>query len=62
MTHPSEPNYCSAAGGDNFGMDNDNWQTVPANVSTIVDLFDTKNISWAQYQEGLPYAGKMAMI
>lgn len=45
-THPSEPNYCASAGGDDFGMDNDDWQRVPANVSTIVDLFDTKNIAW----------------
>ncbi|KAI1617053.1 acid phosphatase [Exophiala viscosa] len=56
-THPSEPNYCAAAGGDNFGMDNDDFNVVPANVSTIVDLLDTKNISWAEYQEDLPYAG-----
>ncbi|KAK4940637.1 hypothetical protein LTR10_019267 [Elasticomyces elasticus] len=56
-THPSEPNYCAAAGGDNFGMDNDDFNTVPANVSTIVDLLDTKSISWAEYQEDLPYAG-----
>lgn len=46
VTHPSEPNYCTSAGGDNFGMDNDNWQQVPANISTIADLFDTKKISW----------------
>lgn len=46
VTHPSEPNYCASAGGDNFGMDNDDWHQIPANVSTIADLFDTKNISW----------------
>lgn len=45
-THPSEPNYCASAGGDNFGMDNDNWHQIPSNVSTIADLFDTKHISW----------------
>ncbi|KAL2848102.1 phosphoesterase family-domain-containing protein [Aspergillus pseudoustus] len=57
VTHPSEPNYCAAAGGDTFGMDNDDFQRVPANVSTIVDLLDTKYISWGEYQEHLPYPG-----
>ncbi|KAF7121842.1 hypothetical protein CNMCM5793_009395 [Aspergillus hiratsukae] len=57
VTHPSEPNYCAAAGGDTFGMQNDNFNQVPANVSTIADLFDTKNIAWGEYQEHLPYPG-----
>ncbi|KAJ5550603.1 Phosphoesterase [Penicillium sp. DV-2018c] len=57
VTHPSEPNYCMSAGGDAFGMDNDEYNTVPANVSTIADLFDTKHIAWGEYQEDMPYAG-----
>ncbi|OJJ42414.1 hypothetical protein ASPZODRAFT_76923 [Penicilliopsis zonata CBS 506.65] len=57
VTHPSEPNYCASASGDTFGMDNDNWHQIPANVSTIADLFDTKSLAWGEYQEGLPYAG-----
>ncbi|KAJ5378023.1 Phosphate-repressible acid phosphatase [Penicillium cataractarum] len=57
VTHPSEPNYCASAGGDDFGMDNDDWHQIPANVSTIADLFDTKGVAWGEYQEGLPYAG-----
>jgi acid phosphatase len=57
VTHPSEPNYCAAAGGENFGMDNDNFNQVPANVSTIADMFDIKNIAWGEYQEHLPYPG-----
>jgi acid phosphatase len=56
-THPSQPNYVASASGDTFGMDNDNFHQIPANVSTIADLFDTKGISWGQYQEALPYAG-----
>ena len=56
-THPSEPNYCAVVGGDNFGMDNDDFNQVPSNVSTVVDLLDTKGISWAEYEEGMPYAG-----
>jgi len=56
-THPSEPNYCAAACGETFGMDNDDFHLIPSNVSTVVDLLDTKGISWAEYQEGSPYAG-----
>jgi acid phosphatase len=57
VTHPSEPNYCASAAGDTFGMDNDDFHQIPANVSTIADLFDTKHIAWGEYQEDLPYAG-----
>ncbi|KAJ5139756.1 Acid phosphatase [Penicillium atrosanguineum] len=57
VTHPSEPNYCAAAGGDTFGMDNDDFLQIPANVSTVADLLDTKGISWGEYQEHIPYAG-----
>ncbi len=38
-------------------MDNDGFHSLPSNISTIVDLLDTKGISWAEYQEALPYAG-----
>jgi acid phosphatase len=38
-------------------MDNDEFHAIPANISTIVDLLDTKGISWGEYQEDLPYAG-----
>ncbi|KAK5465298.1 hypothetical protein LTS15_001861 [Exophiala xenobiotica] len=57
VTHPSEPNYCAAAGGDTFGMDNDDFLRVPENIATVVDLLDTKHISWAEYQEDIPFAG-----
>ncbi|KAJ5185184.1 Phosphoesterase [Penicillium cf. griseofulvum] len=57
VTHPSEPNYCAAAGGDTFGMDNDDFKQIPENVSSIADVLDTKHISWAEYQEHIPYAG-----
>jgi acid phosphatase len=43
--------------GDYFGMENDDFIEIPANISTVVDLLDTKGISWAAYQENLPYAG-----
>jgi acid phosphatase len=57
ITHPSEPNYCAAAAGDNFGMDNDDFIAIPSNISTVVDLLDTKGIAWAEYQEDIPYPG-----
>ncbi|KAJ5646200.1 Acid phosphatase [Penicillium lividum] len=57
VTHPSEPNYCAAGGGDTFGMDWDDFFQVPANVSAVPDLLDTKGISWGEYQEHMPYPG-----
>ncbi|KAI9697491.1 MAG: hypothetical protein M1820_007826 [Bogoriella megaspora] len=57
VTHPSEPNYVASIGGDNFGMDNDDFNQIPKNVSTIIDLLEEKKISWSQYQEDMPYSG-----
>ena len=57
VTHPSEPNYCAVVAGDEFGMDNDDFNAIPSNISTVVDLLDTKGISWGEYQEAMPYAG-----
>ncbi|KAJ5410836.1 uncharacterized protein N7487_005195 [Penicillium crustosum] len=47
--------------GDTFGMDSDDFLQIPANVSTIADLFDTKHIAWGEYQEDMPYAGYQGM-
>jgi hypothetical protein len=57
ITHPSEPNYCAAAAGENFGMGNDDFNAIHANASTIADLLDTRGISWAEYQEHMQYPG-----
>ncbi|KAL8418718.1 hypothetical protein RB594_002070 [Gaeumannomyces avenae] len=57
VTHPSQPNYAAAAAGDHFGMDSGDFFRFPENISTVVDLLDTKSISWATYQEHMPYAG-----
>ncbi|CDO95216.1 unnamed protein product [Kluyveromyces dobzhanskii CBS 2104] len=57
LTHPSEPNYLASVSGDYFALDDDRFIALPSNVSTIVDLLDTKGISWAEYQEHSPYAG-----
>ncbi|KAG0647880.1 Phosphate-repressible acid phosphatase [Hyphodiscus hymeniophilus] len=57
ITHPSEPNYMAVAGGDNFGLDGDIFTQVPENISTVVDLLEDKRISWAMYEEDMPYTG-----
>ncbi|KAI0931172.1 hypothetical protein AcV5_005281 [Taiwanofungus camphoratus] len=55
--HPSEPNYIAVVGGDNFGNAADDFRAIPQNISTIVDLLESKNISWSSYQESMPYDG-----
>ncbi|TAQ85035.1 hypothetical protein B7494_g6640 [Chlorociboria aeruginascens] len=57
VTHPSEPNYMAAVGGDYFGLDGDPFTAVPQNISSVVDLLDDKGISWGLYQEDMPYTG-----
>ncbi|KAG6830000.1 hypothetical protein H0H92_002691 [Tricholoma furcatifolium] len=56
-THPSEPNYVSSVGGDYFGIDSDDLLNLPSNVSSVVDLLEDKDISWAEYQEDMPSTG-----
>nr|BAD00139.1 acid phosphatase [Pholiota nameko]BAD00140.1 acid phosphatase [Pholiota nameko] len=57
VTHPSEPNYVSVVGGEYFGMNNDNLNNIPANISSVVDLLEDKGITWAEYQEDMPSTG-----
>ncbi|RDW88128.1 acid phosphatase phoa-1 [Coleophoma cylindrospora] len=57
LTHPSEPNYMAAVGGDYFGLDGDPFTQVPQNISSVVDLLEDKGISWGLYQEDQPYSG-----
>ncbi|KAK3387563.1 phosphoesterase family-domain-containing protein [Podospora didyma] len=59
-THPSQPNYLAAIAGDYFGLNHDDFVRVPENVSTVIDLLDTKKISWAGYFEDMPGPGYMA--
>ncbi|KAN0112325.1 phosphoesterase domain containing protein [Hyaloscypha variabilis] len=59
LTHPSQPNYIASVGGDYFGLNNDGFVRIPQNVSTLVDLFDSKNIEWRGYFEGIPGPGFM---
>ncbi|KAM7198873.1 Phosphoesterase family domain containing protein [Naviculisporaceae sp. PSN 640] len=57
VTHPSQPNYVASVAGDTFGLDNDKFFAFPSNISTVVDLLDTRQITWAEYQEHLPFVG-----
>lgn len=43
--------------GDYFGMDDDRVLSAPANVATVIDLLESKSISWAHYEEDMPYTG-----
>lgn len=57
ITHPSQPNYIAAAGGSNFGITDDDYYNIPANVSSIFDLLEKKGLSWKMYQENIPSIG-----
>ncbi|KAI8884110.1 phosphoesterase-domain-containing protein [Backusella circina FSU 941] len=57
ITHPSEPNYVAVAGGSNFGIDNDDYYNIPANISSIYDLLEKKGLTWKVYQEDIPSVG-----
>ncbi|KAG0310462.1 hypothetical protein BGZ99_000371 [Dissophora globulifera] len=54
VTHPSAPNYIAAAGGDYFGLADDDYHAIPASYNTIVDLLEKKGLTWKAYQEDLP--------
>ena len=38
-------------------MNNDNLNKIPANVSSVVDLLESKRIRWGEYQERMPSTG-----
>lgn len=57
LTHPSQPNYVASVGGDYFALDYDGYVVVPKNVSTVVELLESKGISWGEYLEDMPYSG-----
>lgn len=60
-THPSQPNYLASIAGDYFGLNHDQSVYIPENVSTVVDLLDTKGISWGGYFEDQPGPGFMGV-
>ena len=57
LTHPSLPNYVGVVGGDYFGLGDDGLHAVPEPVASVVDLLETMGISWADYEEDMPYTG-----
>lgn len=38
-------------------MQNDDFHIIPKNISTVVDLLESKGIAWAEYEQDMPYAG-----
>lgn len=56
-THPSQPNYLAAIAGDYWGLDHDSLVRIPENVSTIADLLNHREISWAGAMESMPSPG-----
>ncbi|KAL8277668.1 hypothetical protein RQP46_009941 [Phenoliferia psychrophenolica] len=62
VTHPSMPNYIASVSGSTQGsvFDDTAALTFPnaaADVKTVVDLLEAKNISWAAYLENMPTTG-----
>ncbi|KAF9547967.1 hypothetical protein EC957_007480 [Mortierella hygrophila] len=54
LTHPSQPNYIASIAGDYYGINNDYDTSIPANYTTIVDLLESKHLTWKTYQEDMP--------
>lgn len=56
VTHPSEPNYVATVAGDFFGLHADD-PTFRSDATNIVDQLESKGLTWATYQQGLPAIG-----
>jgi phosphatidylinositol-3-phosphatase len=56
VTHPSQPNYIALTAGDYFGINKDD-PTLTFNQTNIVDQLESKSLTWASYQQGLPSVG-----
>jgi acid phosphatase len=57
ITHPSQPNYIAAVGGSTHWVVWDLFSRISNTEKTIVDLLDSKGISWSEYEEDMPYSG-----
>lgn len=58
VTHPSEPNYVAAIGGNFFGIQDD----APYTSHTLADpslasQLEAAGLTWKDYQQALPYPG-----
>jgi hypothetical protein len=56
VTHNSQPNYVASIAGDYFGLHADD-PTKTFDVQNIVDQLESKGLTWATYQQGLPSVG-----
>lgn len=52
VTHPSQPNYIAAIGGDFFDWDSD--EITNFDETNLVDLLEAKNVKWGVYMQNLP--------
>ncbi|KAF7726535.1 hypothetical protein EC973_008666 [Apophysomyces ossiformis] len=52
IQHPSQPNYIALTSGSTDGTNDDDESNI--NRKSIVDLLESKNISWKSYQEDYP--------
>lgn len=56
--HPSEGNYVSLVGGDDYGIQDDNaYQTHQIAQPSIVDQLEQAHLTWKGYFQNLPVAG-----
>jgi hypothetical protein len=56
--HPSEGNYVSLVGGDDYGIQDDApYQTHQISQPSIVDQLEQANLTWKGYFQNLPVAG-----
>lgn len=57
LTHPSQPNYIGSVSGATHGVADDDYHRIDSSVRTIVDLLDSKKVSWGVYGQDSPYSG-----
>lgn len=57
ITHPSQPNYVAAVGGNTHWVWEDWTFRISSSVRTIADLLEDAGVSWSAYQEDIPYSG-----
>lgn len=51
----SQANYLAMLAGDTFGLTEENFVSLPSNVSTLVESMETVRVLWAQYTEDQPF-------
>lgn len=51
----SQANYLAMLGGDTFGLTEESFVSLPANISTLVESMEASRVLWAQYAEDQPF-------